>query len=29
MHDFWTIIKDEAWNAPIKEEPTEEDEECY
>jgi hypothetical protein len=29
MHNFWTIIKDEAWNAPIKEEPTEEDEECF
>ena len=29
MHDFWTIIKDEAWNAPVKDEPTEEDEECF
>jgi hypothetical protein len=29
MHEFWTIIKDDAWNAPVKEEPTEEDEECF
>ena len=32
MHEFWTIIKDDAWNAQVKDEPsqpTEEDEECF
>ena len=29
MHDFWTIIKDDAWDAPVKDEPTEEDEACF
>ena len=29
MHDFWTSIKDDAWNAPVKDEPTEDDEECF